>query len=216
MRIVIGEDSALMREGLIRIFEGGGFEVVGQAADADDLRRKVRAHKPDMAVVDVQMPPNHAQDGLEAAIELRGEMPGLAVLVLSSHIEEVFSRTLLAGNAKGVGYLLKDRVVDVDVFLESARRVASGGSALDPEVVSELLGSRDAESPLAGLTERELTVLGMMAEGNANAGIARQLNLSERAIERHVTAIFSKLDLQPGNETHRRVLAVRTYLQDQG
>lgn len=205
-----------MREGLIRIFEGGGFEVVGQAADADDLRRKVRAHKPDMAVVDVQMPPNHAQDGLEAAIELREEMPGLAVLVLSSHIEEVFSRTLLAGNAKGVGYLLKDRVVDVDVFLESARRVASGGSALDPEVVSELLGSRDAESPLASLTERELTVLGMMAEGNANAGIARQLNLSERAIERHVTAIFSKLDLQPGNETHRRVLAVRTYLQDQG
>jgi len=212
---VIGEDSALMREGLVRIFEGGGFEVVGQAADADDLRRKVRAHKPDMAVVDVRMPPNLTQDGLEAAIELRDEMPGLAVLVLSAHIEEVFSRTLLAGNAEGVGYLLKDRVVNVDAFLESARRVANGGSALDPEVVSELLGSRNSDDPLAALTERELTVLGLMAEGNANAGIARQLSLSERAIERHVTSIFGKLNLHPGNETHRRVLAVRAYLQKQ-
>ena len=215
MRVVIGEDSVLMREGLVRILEGDGFEVVAQAGDADDLKRKVRAHKPDIALVDVQMPPENAQDGLEAAIELREEMPDLSVLVLSSHIEEVFSRTLLSGNAEGVGYLLKDRVVDVSNFCESVRRVANGGSALDPAVVSELLGTHKGDDPLSELTERELTVLGLMAEGNDNAGIARKLSLSERAIERHVTSIFRKLDLHPGDGTHRRVLAVRAYLQGQ-
>lgn len=203
-----------MREGLVRILEDDGFEVVGQAGDADDLKRKVRAHKPDLAIIDVMMPPENRQDGLEAAIELREEMPDLSVLVLSAHIEESFSRTLLSGNAEGVGYLLKDRVVDIDWFRESVRRVAQGGSALDPEVISELLGNRDGDDPLSELTEREMTVLGLMAEGNANLGIARQLHLSERAVERHVTSIFRKLDLRPGDETHRRVLAVRTYIQN--
>lgn len=210
---MIGEDSTLIREGLVRILEDDGFEVVGQAADADDLRRKVRAHKPDLAIIDVMMPPNNAQDGLEAAIELRAEMPELKVLVLSAHIEESFSRTLLTGNAEGVGYLLKDRVVDIERFRESVWRVAKGGSALDPEVISELLGNRNDDDPLSELTDREMTVLELMAEGNANLGIANKLHLSERAIERHVTSIFRKLDLRPGDETHRRVLAVRAYLQ---
>ena len=215
MRVVIGEDSVLMREGVVRILESDGFEVVAQAGDAEDFKRKVRAHKPDLAVVDVRMPPDDAPDGLAAAVELREETPGLAVLVLSSHIEVESSRALITGNAEGVGYLLKDRVVDVAGFLESVHRVADGGSALDPAVVSELMGGRSGDDPLEELTDREMEVLGLMAEGHANSGIAKKLHLSERAIERHVTSIFRKLDLRPGDETHRRVLAVRAYLQGQ-
>ncbi len=213
MRVVVADDSVLLREGVVRLLEDAGMEVVGQAGDAEDLVRKVRAHKPDVAVVDVRMPPTNTDDGLRAAQQIRAELPGTAVLVLSQYVEEGYALELLADDAEGVGYLLKDRVAEVDRFIDAVRRVADGGSALDPEVVSQLLGRRRREDPLAELTPREREVLGLMAEGRTNQAIAEQLVVSERAVEKHVTGIFSKLGLATSAQDHRRVLAVLTYLR---
>jgi DNA-binding NarL/FixJ family response regulator len=213
VRVVLAEDSVLLREGVARILEEAGIEVVGQAGDADDLLRKVRAHKPDVAITDIRMPPGHTDEGLRAAHEIRGELPEVGVLVLSQYVEEGYALDLLADNAAGVGYLLKDRVGDVDTFLDAVRRVADGGSALDPEVVSQLLGRKRRDDPLEELTAREREVLGLMAEGRSNHAIAEALVVTERAVEKHVTSIFSKLDLVNTPEDHRRVLAVLAYLR---
>jgi len=213
MRVVVADDSVLLREGVVRVLEDDGFEVVGQAGDAEDLLRKVGAHKPDVAVVDIRMPPNLTDDGLQAAKLIRKEHPGTGVLVLSQYLEESYALDLVADSAEGVGYLLKDRVAEIDRFTESVRRVGSGGSALDPEVVSHLLGRRRREDPLEVLTAREREVLGLMAEGRSNIAIAENLVVTERAVEKHVTSIFSKLDLTPAAEDHRRVLAVLTYVK---
>jgi DNA-binding NarL/FixJ family response regulator len=212
VRVVVAEDSVLLREGVVRLLEESGFDVVGQAADADDLMRKVRAHEPDVAIVDVRMPPTHTDEGLRAAHQIRAELPSVCVLVLSEYLEEVYARELLADNAEGLGYLLKDRVADIDTFTEAVRRVGAGGSALDPGVVSQLLGRQRKDDPLAALTPREREVLGLMAEGRSNAAIAEQLVVTERAVEKHVTSIFSKLDLSASPDDHRRVLAVLAFL----
>src|SRR3954466_7877437 len=213
LRVVIADDSVLLREGLSRLLEESGFEVAGQAGDAEDLLRKVGAHHPDVAVVDVRMPPTHTDEGLRAARTIRSEHPGTAVLVLSQYVEEAYALELLSESTERTGYLLKDRVSDVDAFLDAVRRVAGGGSALDPQVVSLLLGRRPREAPLEPLTAREREVLGLMAEGRSNAAIAEALVVTERAVEKHVTSIFSKLDLPPTVEDHRRVLAVLAYLR---
>jgi DNA-binding NarL/FixJ family response regulator len=213
MRVVIGEDTVLLRAGVARLLEDAGMEVVGQAADAEDLLRKVRAHKPDVAIVDIRMPPGNADDGLRAAQEMRGELPDVGVLVLSQYAEEHYVTQLLEGGAEGVGYLLKERIADVDRFVDSVRRVAEGGSALDPEIVALMMGRREG-GPLDSLTDREREVLGLMAEGKTNRGIAGELFVSERAVERHVTAIFGKLGLPSGAGDHRRVLAVLAYLDE--
>jgi DNA-binding NarL/FixJ family response regulator len=213
VRIVVAEDSVLLREGVVRILEEAGMEVVGQAGDAADLLRKVRAHKPDVAVVDIRMPPTQTDEGLRAAAEIRAEQPETGVLVLSQYVEEAYALDLLADNAEGVGYLLKDRVADVARFVESVRRVGEGGSVLDPEVVARLVGRRRREDPLERLSPREREVLGHMAEGRSNKGIAEALVVTERAIEKHVTSIFTKLTLPPTEDDHRRVLAVLTYLR---
>ncbi len=210
---MVADDSVLLRAGVVRLLEDAGMEVVGQAGDAEELVRKVRAHKPDIAVVDVRMPPSNTDDGLRAAQEIRAELPGTAVLVLSQYVEESYAMELLADDAEGVGYLLKDRVAEVDRFIDAVRRVADGGSALDPEVVSQLLGRRRREDPLAELTPREREVLELMAEGRTNQAIAKQLVVSERAVEKHVTSIFSKLGLATSAQDHRRVLAVLAYLR---
>jgi DNA-binding NarL/FixJ family response regulator len=211
--VVIAEDNVLLREGLSRLLQESGFEVSGQAGDAEDLIRKVGAHRPDVAVVDVRMPPTHTDEGLRAARTIRSEHPDTAVLVLSQYVEEAYALELLSESTERTGYLLKDRVSDVDAFLDAVRRVAGGGSALDPEVVSLLLGRRRREDPLEPLTAREREVLGLMAEGRSNAAIAEALVVTERAVEKHVTSIFSKLDLVPTVEDHRRVLAVLAYLR---
>lgn len=213
MRVVVADDSVLLREGVSRLLVDAGFDVVAQAGDAEDLLRKVGAHKPDVAVVDVRMPPTNTDDGLRAALQIRAERPETAVLVLSQYVEEAYAHELLADPAGGVGYLLKDRVADIERFLDAVRRVGNGGSALDPEVVSRLLGRRREEDPLEQLTPREREVLGHMAEGRSNAAIAEQLVITERAVEKHVTSIFGKLGLRPTAEDHRRVLAVLTYLK---
>ncbi len=213
MRVVVADDSVLFREGIARLLEDAGWEVVGHAADADDLLRKVRAHNPDAAVVDIRMPPGNADDGIRAALEIRQELPGTGVLVLSQYVEEGYALELVASTAEGVGYLLKDRVADVERFTDSVRRVADGGSALDPEVVSLLLGRQRRDDPLAEITPREREVLALMAEGRSNRAIANELVITERAVEKHVTSIFSKLDLLPAASDHRRVLAVLTYLR---
>src|SRR3954452_976232 len=213
IRVVIAEDSVLLREGLARLLEDSGFEVAAQAGDAEDLLRKVGAHRPDVAVVDVQMPPSHTDEGLQAARQIRAAHPKTAVLVLSQYVEEAYALDLLSESTERTGYLLKDRVGDVDTFTDAVRRVAGGGSALDPEVVALLLGRRRREDPLEALTPREREVLGLMAEGRSNAAIAAALVVTERAVEKHVTSIFTKLDLTPASEDHRRVLAVLRYLQ---
>jgi DNA-binding NarL/FixJ family response regulator len=213
MRVVLGEDSVLLREGIARLLEDCGFEIVGRAGDADDLLRKVRAHKPDIAIVDIRMPPTHTDEGLRAARVIRDELPGTGVLVLSQYIEEEYAADLLADSAAGVGYLLKDRVADVDRFVDAIRRVAEGGSALDPEVVSQMLGRRRSAGPLDDLTAREREVLALMAEGRSNHAIAADLVITERAVEKHVTSIFGKLNLPATADDHRRVLAVLTYLK---
>jgi DNA-binding NarL/FixJ family response regulator len=213
MRVVVADDSVLLREGLVRLLAEDGFDVVGQAGDAEDLLRKVGAHRPDVAVVDVRMPPSHTDEGLRAAAEIRDRYPETAVLVLSQVIEPGSALELLTASAEGVGYLLKDRVADVDRFTEAVRRVADGGSALDPEVVSTLLGRRRRDDPLADVTAREREVLALMAEGRSNGAIAEQLVVTERAVEKHVTSIFGKLGLAPAAEDHRRVLAVLAYLR---
>ena len=213
LRVVVADDSVLLREGLVRLLEESGFDVVGQAGDAEDLMRKVGAHKPDVAVVDVRMPPTHTDEGLRAAHRIRSEQPGTAVLVLSQYVEEAYALDLLSESTERTGYLLKDRVADIDTFTDAVRRVAGGGSALDPEVVALLLGRRRREDPLESLTAREREVLGLMAEGRSNNAIAEALVVTERAVEKHVTSIFTKLDLTPASEDHRRVLAVLRYLQ---
>jgi DNA-binding NarL/FixJ family response regulator len=215
MRVVIGEDSVLLREGAARILEAAGIEVAGQAGDAEELLRKVRAHKPDVAIVDIRMPPDNTDDGLRAAAKIRAELPGTGILVLSQYVEEHYAVDLLSAGSEGVGYLLKDRIAEVDRLVDAVRRVADGGSVLDPEVVAEMLGRRRAEGPLDTLTEREREVLKAMAEGQTNRAIAAELFVSERAVERHVTAIFGKLDLGNGSDGgHRRVLAVLAYLRE--
>jgi DNA-binding NarL/FixJ family response regulator len=208
---VIGEDQALLREGIARLLEEAGFDVVGQAGDAVDLRRKVGAHKPDVAVVDIQMPPERTDDGLRAAIHIRSAHPTTRVLVLSQYIEERYAVDLIGESAEGVGYLLKDRVAEIDLFLDAVRRVGSGGSALDPEVVAQMVG-RHRDDPLATLTPGEGEVLALMAEGLSNRAIQERLFVTERAVERHVTGIFAKLGLPATGQQHRRVLAVLAYL----
>jgi len=212
MRIVIAEDSVLLREGAVRLLADAGFDVVGQAGDGEELLRKVRAHKPDVAVVDIRMPPTHVDEGLKAARVIREELPGTGVLVLSQYVEERYAVELLADGADGVGYLLKDRIAEIDRFVDAVRRVGEGGSVLDPEVVAHMLGRRERDDPLESLTPREREVLALMAEGRTNRAIAAELMVSERAVERHVTSIFVKLDLPAGQDDHRRVLAVLTYL----
>jgi DNA-binding NarL/FixJ family response regulator len=214
MRVVIGEDNLLLREGIARLLEADGIEVVAMAGDLEELMRKVRGHKPDLVVADIRMPPTHTDEGLEAARRIRMEMPGTGVLVLSQYLDEDYVFALLGDGTEGVGYLLKDRLTDGDRFVDAARRVAAGESALDPEVVSHLLGRRRAtKSPIDDLTERERTVLEEMAEGRSNNAIAERMYLSDRAVERHVSAIFSKLSLPATPQSHRRVLAVLTYLR---
>jgi DNA-binding NarL/FixJ family response regulator len=213
MRVVVAEDSVLLREGVVRLLQEAGHEVVGQAGDHDELMRKVRAHKPDLAVVDVRMPPTQTDEGLRAAKVIRSELPAVGVLVLSGYVEPAYAQELLAENAEGIGYLLKDRVSDVGAFADAVERVGAGGSALDPEVVSVLMGRSREDDPLDELTPREREVLGLMAEGRTNAAIAGQLVISERAVEKHVTSIFSKLGLTASTEDHRRVLAVLRFLE---
>jgi DNA-binding NarL/FixJ family response regulator len=213
MRVVVADDSVLLREGVVRLLEENGFEVVGQAGDADDLIRKVKAHKPDVAVVDIRMPPTNTDDGLRAALEIRAELPDTGVLVLSQYVEEGYALDLVGESAGGVGYLLKDRVADVDRFVDSVKRVADGGSALDPEVVSQLVGRARRDDPIDELTPREREVLELMAEGRSNNAIAEHMTVTERAVEKHVTSIFGKLGLAPAPEDHRRVLAVLAFLR---
>jgi DNA-binding NarL/FixJ family response regulator len=213
MRVVIADDAVLLREGAVRLLEEAGFEVVAQAGDAEDLLRKVRAHKPDVAIIDVRMPPDNADDGLRAALTIRQELPDVGILLLSQYVEDRYLAELLAGGAEGVGYLLKDRVAEVERLAEAVQRVAAGGSVLDPEVVARMLGRSREEGPLDALTGREREVLGLMAEGRTNRAIAGELFISERGVERHVTSIFSKLDLPPTEQDHRRVLAVLAYLR---
>ncbi len=211
--MILADDQLLLREGVARLLEDAGMEVVAQAGDAEDLLRKTGAHKPDVAIVDVRMPPTHSDEGLRAAAEIRRRFPEVGVLVLSQYVEEVYALELFDAGAEGLGYLLKDRVADIDRFVDAVRRVGEGGSALDPEVVGRLLGRRRREDPLEGLSPREREVLGLMAEGRSNQAIADELVVTERAVEKHVTSIFGKLRLAPGAETHRRVLAVLAYLR---
>jgi DNA-binding NarL/FixJ family response regulator len=213
LRIVIAEDSVLLRQGIVLLLEESGFEVAGQAQDAEDLLRKVGAHKPDVAIIDVRMPPTYTDEGLRAAQRIRAEHPATAVLVLSQYAEEAYALELLSASTESTGYLLKDRIADIQTFTDAVRRVANGGSALDPEVVGLLLGRRRHADPLAALTPREREVLGLMAEGRSNAAMATALVVSERAVEKHVTGIFSKLGLPPAPQDHRRVLAVLAFVR---
>jgi DNA-binding NarL/FixJ family response regulator/class 3 adenylate cyclase len=213
LRVVLAEDSVLLREGVARILAESGFEVVGQAGNADELMLKVRSYTPDVAIVDIRMPPTHTDEGLRAAKEIRERHPGIGVLVLSQYVEAEYAMELLSESAEGVGYLLKDRVSDVKEFAEAVRRVAEGGSALDPTVVSQLVGRRRGDDPVANLTPREREVLELMAEGRSNSGIAERLVVTERAVEKHVTSIFGKLRLPAASEDHRRVLAVLAFLR---
>jgi DNA-binding NarL/FixJ family response regulator len=216
LRVVIGEDDVLLREGIARLLADSGVDVVGQAGDADDLLRKALAHRPDVAIVDVQMPPHHQGDGLIAALELRRQLPDVGVLVLSQFYEASYALDLIGASAEGIGYLLKERVGDVDTFISAIRRVAAGGTALDPEVVSRMLGRRQLDDPLGELTPRERAVLAAMAEGKSNRGIAATLMVSEASVEKHVTAIFRKLGIGLDSTEHRRVHAVLTYVRSVG
>jgi len=213
VRVVLAEDSVLLREGIARLLAEAGIDVVGQSGDAEDLMRKVNAHKPDVAIVDVRMPPTHTDEGLRAAAEIRRVLPECGVLVLSQIVEHAYAAELFGEGAGSVGYLLKDRVADLDRFVEAVRRVARGGTVLDPEVVAQLLGQRREDDPLSVLTPREREVLELMAEGRSNTAIAAAMVVTERAVEKHVTSIFSKLGLPPTVEDHRRVLAVLTWLR---
>jgi DNA-binding NarL/FixJ family response regulator len=212
VRVAIADDSVLLREGLARLLAEADIEVVSQSGDAEDLLRKVGAHRPDVAITDIRMPPTQTDEGLRAAQRIRSEHPGVGVLVLSQYVDETYAVELLGDSADGVGYLLKDRVSDVDRFIDAVRQVANGGSVLDPEVVAQLLGRRRGQGPLDRLTPRESEVLALMAEGRSNAAIAAEMVVTERAVEKHVTSIFGKLDLQHSEHDHRRVLAVLTYL----
>jgi DNA-binding NarL/FixJ family response regulator len=213
MRVVVADDSVLLREGVVHLLKEAGFDVVGQAGNAEELLLKVRSYTPDVAVVDIRMPPTHTDEGLRAAQEIREKYPDTGVLVLSQYVEPGYAMELLSESAEGVGYLLKDRISDVGDFVAAVKRVAEGGSALDPTVVSQLVGRRRRDDPLADLTPREREVLELMAEGRSNAGIAERLVITERAVEKHVTSIFGKLRLPAASEDHRRVLAVLAYLR---
>jgi DNA-binding NarL/FixJ family response regulator len=210
---VVADDAVLLREGVVRILRETGFDVVAQAGDADQLLLYVRSLRPDVAVVDIRMPPTHTDEGLRAAQRIRADYPEVGVLVLSQYVEPGYALELLSGSAEGVGYLLKERIANIDDFAAAVRRVAAGGSALDPAVVSEIVGRRRADDPLAPLTPREREVLELMAEGRSNQGIAERLVVTERAVEKHVTNIFGKLGLEPMPADHRRVLAVLTFLR---
>jgi DNA-binding NarL/FixJ family response regulator len=213
IRVVVGEDQLLVREGIVRVLEDSGFEVVGVASDAPDLLRKTNAHKPDVVITDIQMPPDRSDDGLRAAIEIRRSRPATGVVVLSQFLEDRYALELVGDRADGVGYLLKDRVGDPKLFADSVRRVAAGGSALDPQVIQRMVGRRRDAGPLDELTPRERDVLALMAEGRSNSGIAAELTVTVAAVERHVTGIFDKLGLRQAPEDHRRVLAVLEYLK---
>jgi DNA-binding NarL/FixJ family response regulator len=212
VRVVIAEDSVLLREGLARLLDEAGFEVVDAVGDGEQLLRSVGEYRPDVVVADVRMPPTHRDEGVRAALVIRQRWPETAVLVLSQYVEERYATELLAGETRGVGYLLKDRVADVDEFTEALRRVGRGGTALDPEVVSQLL-ARGRRRPLDALTPREQDVLKLMAEGRSNGAIAAQMVVTEGAVEKHVSSIFTKLGLAPAEGDHRRVLAVLSYLE---
>jgi DNA-binding NarL/FixJ family response regulator len=213
MRIVIAEDAAVLRDGLVELLTRRGHHVVAAVADGDALRAAVAEHHPDVAVVDIRMPPTHTDEGLRAAIALRRDHPGLGVLVFSQYVETRWAAELLAGGADGVGYLLKDRVADVRDFVDALGRVAAGETVLDPEVVTHLLGASRRGGALDSLTDREREVLALMAEGRSNAAIAKTLFLTQGAVEKHVTSIFAKLGLPPSQDDHRRVLAVLRYLE---
>jgi DNA-binding NarL/FixJ family response regulator len=212
VRAVIADDSLLLREGLAKLLQQAGVEVVGQAADADELLLKVRSYKPDVAIVDVRMPPTQTDEGARAAQAIRCEHPEIGVLLLSQVVEARTALRLFSEQPEGFGYLLKDRVVEVEDFLDAVRRVARGGTAVDPEVVGQLLGRRRPDDPLLELTERERNVLALMAEGRSNRGIGQKLFLSPKTVETHIHRIFSKLGLQAAPEDHRRVLAVLAFL----
>ncbi|WP_336923988.1 response regulator transcription factor [Aquipuribacter sp. SD81] len=211
-RVVLAEDSVLLREGLVRVLESSGFEVVAAAGDAEGFLAAVSAERPDMVLTDVRMPPTFTDEGVRAALVVREQFPDVAVMVLSQYVEENYASELLAGRAKGVGYLLKDRVADVGDFVEAMQRVAGGGTALDPEVVAQLFARARRADPLSTLTPREHDVLQLMAEGRSNSGIAAALFVTEGAVEKHVSNLFTKLDLAPTGDDHRRVLAVLRYL----
>jgi DNA-binding NarL/FixJ family response regulator len=213
MRVVIAEDLALLRDGLTRLLRDNGIEVIAAVSDGEALVRDVEARRPDLAVVDIRLPPSFRDEGLRAAIEARRRVPGTAVLVISQYVEPAYASELLADRSGGIGYLLKDRVMHVADFLEAVRRVADGGTALDPEVVAQLFARQRSDGPLERLTPREREVLALMAEGRSNAGIADSLVLTVGAVEKHVQSIMSKLDLAQTAADHRRVLAVLTYLQ---
>jgi DNA-binding NarL/FixJ family response regulator len=214
VRVVIGEDEILLREGIAEILVRAGLEVVAQTGDAVDFLRRARAHRPDVAVVDIQMPPGNADDGLRAALELRATLPETAVVVLSHFFEEAYAVNLIGDRPEGVGYLLKERVGDVSVFIDAVRRVAAGGTALDPAIVARMMGRRRDQGPLAVLSPRDREVLKEMAEGKSNRGIAEHLTISEASVEKHVTSIFHKLGLETSPTGHRRVLAALTYIRD--
>ena len=212
MRVVIAEDEALVREGLARLLADEGHEVVALAADGPDLVRKAGAHRPDLVITDIRMPPTFTHEGIRAALEIRAARPGTAILVLSQHVDEDGAVELMGAGAEGVGYLLKQRVMDLDAFLAAMDRVAAGGSAVDPEVVASMLGRVRRDDPVAELTERQREVLALMAEGLSNAAIAERLVVTDKAVSRHIAKIFETLGLPPAPEHHRRVLAVVTYL----
>ncbi|GAA2999402.1 response regulator transcription factor [Streptosporangium longisporum] len=209
---MLAEDSVLLREGLVRLLGSAGIEVVASVADADGLLRAVDEHEPDLVVTDVRMPPSHTDEGLRAALVLRSQRPALAILVLSQYVEERYATRLLSTATGGIGYLLKDRVADVEEFLDAVRRIAAGGTALDPEVVAQLL-LRGRSDPLDRLTRREYEVLSLIAEGRSNTGIAEALVVSESAVGKHINNIFAKLDLSGADKDHRRVLAVLRFLK---
>ncbi len=212
MRVVIGEDLALLRDGLIRLLRAHGFEVVEAVDNGPGLLRALVQHRPDVGIVDVRLPPTFTDEGLRAAISARQQVPGLPILVLSQYVEQLYARELLAGGQGGIGYLLKDRISDLDQFVEAVRRVAGGGTAMDPEVIAQLLARPRTAAPLAGLTPRETEVLGLMAEGRSNAAIAGRMFITEKAVGKYSAAIFAKLDLPVSEDDNRRVLAVIKYL----
>jgi DNA-binding NarL/FixJ family response regulator len=212
VRIVIGEDLFLLREGLVRLLTAHGFEVVAAVASAPELLRALVDERPDVGIVDVRLPPTHTDDGLRAALQARGQVPGLPVLVLSQYVEQLYARELLASGSGGIGYLLKDRVFDSGQFVDAVRRVATGGTAMDPEVIARLLARNTGDGTLAALSPREREVLALMAEGRSNAAIAQRLVITERAVAKHTASIFLKLGLQPSDDDNRRVLAVLAYL----
>ncbi|MCO6006172.1 response regulator transcription factor [Actinoallomurus purpureus] len=212
MRVVLAEDLFLLRDGLIRLLEAYGFEIAAAVDNGPELTRALLSVKPDVAVVDVRLPPTFTDEGLQAALHARREIPGLPVLVLSQHVEQLYARELLADGSGAIGYLLKDRVFDADQFVDAVRRVAGGGTAMDPQVISQLLARNSRNEPLGGLTPREREVLELMAEGRSNVAIAQRLVVTERAIAKHTSNIFAKLDLPPSDDDNRRVLAVLAFL----